>query len=156
MGDRCADLSPSRPWCPPSARPCVWGVGHRDDPCPQGPPPPSLEVGARCHGEQGIRGQASEVTGSRGLAAGPQCTRVLLKQPRWVGQRGKRPPGTSSVLSGQQRQGLRPGWARAECGRALDTTADPPVAPSTSRPAAQQGCLQGWVRRCSRSKPGPL
>ena len=60
--------------------------------------------------------------------------------------------GDPSVLSGQQRQGLWPGWARAKCGRDLDTSAGPPAARSTSRPAAQWGCPQGWGRR---AWPGP-
>ena len=60
--------------------------------------------------------------------------------------------GDPSILSGQQRQGLWPGWARAKCGRDLDTSAGPPAARSTSRPAAQWGCPQGWGRR---AWPGP-
>lgn len=87
MGDRCAaDLSPSRPWFPPptSTRPCVWGMGHRDDPCPQGAPQPGggSQVSRRArHRGPGLRGDRQQ-----GLAAGPQCTPLLLKQPRWVGQ----------------------------------------------------------------------
>lgn len=81
------------------------------------------------------------VTGSKAL--GPQGSRAAggwrrARDTLWpgaarmggFGEDGERPPGAPSILSGQQRQG--------RCGRALDTSAGPPV-PSRSSAGSPAG-----------------
>ena len=113
-----------------------------------------MEVGATCPRDQGLRpglggGQVAEVWG-------PQCAPCLWSSPGVGSVRKARHQATGdpSVLSGQQRQGLWPGWARAKCGRDLDMSAGPPAAQSTSRPAAQRGCPRGRGRRAAQRDHG--
>ena len=64
----------------PRTGPCVYRMGSRDDPCPQGAPR-SMEVGATCPRDQGLR---PDLVGDRRL--GSPVHLVSPEQPRGVGQ----------------------------------------------------------------------
>lgn len=87
----------------PRTGPCVYGVGSRDDPCPQGAPR-SMEAGATCPRDQGLR---PGLGGDRRLGSGgPQGTWCPRSSPGgWVSEEGKAPG---------PRGPLCPGWSAEE------------------------------------------